>query len=295
MLMTTAGVAAADEADNNALDSSGNTAIAEGGSTSIRYWIVQKGNDGGPTGGQQGNCNARPATPTTVAILAPSDVTVSPSSLTFTECGDANSGFQTVSFSSAKAGSYAITHRVTDTSSGETSNSADFTLRVTAPATAATSLGSVSGSGTYGGAGTLTATLTAGGAGVNGKSVAFTIGNSPAGSATTNSSGVATLTNVSLESLAAGSHSVGASFAGDSTHSSSTGSGTLAIAKAPTTTTVTCPASVDYSGSAITPCSAQVTGAGGLNETLTPAYTNNTNTGTASASASFAETVNYLG
>jgi hypothetical protein len=53
-------------------------------------------------------------------------------------------------------------------------------------------------------------------------------------------------------------------------------------------TTVTCPATVTYSGLAQTPCSATVTGAGGLNISLPVTYTNNTNVGTAQASASFA-------
>ena len=61
----------------------------------------------------------------------------------------------------------------------------------------------------------------------------------------------------------------------------------------PTTTTVTCPASVTYSGVAQTPCTATVTGAGGLSQTLTVSYTNNTNAGTASASASYAGDATY--
>ena len=61
----------------------------------------------------------------------------------------------------------------------------------------------------------------------------------------------------------------------------------------PTTTTVSCPASVVYSGAALTPCTATVTGAGGLNQTLTVAYTNNTNPGTATANASYAGTTTY--
>src|SRR4030095_6753183 len=58
------------------------------------------------------------------------------------------------------------------------------------------------------------------------------------------------------------------------------------INKAASVTVVSCPASVTYTGAAQSPCTATVTGAGGLNQVLTVAYTNNTNAGTANASAS---------
>jgi hypothetical protein len=65
----------------------------------------------------------------------------------------------------------------------------------------------------------------------------------------------------------------------------------------PTVTTVSCPTSVAYTGAALTPCTATVTGggAGGLNQSLTSSiiYANNTNAGTASASASFAGNSTY--
>ena len=64
--------------------------------------------------------------------------------------------------------------------------------------------------------------------------------------------------------------------------------GAWSITKASSTVTLTCPASVVYSGAAQTPCTATVTGAGGLSQSLTVSYTNNTNAGTATASASFA-------
>src|SRR5439155_6724370 len=67
------------------------------------------------------------------------------------------------------------------------------------------------------------------------------------------------------------------------------------IAKASSTTTVTCPSSVTYTGSALTPCTASVSGAGGLSQALTVSYSNNTNAGTASASASYAGDANHLG
>ena len=64
--------------------------------------------------------------------------------------------------------------------------------------------------------------------------------------------------------------------------------GAWSITQASSTVTVICPASVPYNGVAQTPCTATVTGAGGLNQSVTVTYTNNTNAGTATANASFA-------
>ncbi len=102
-----------------------------------------------------------------------------------------------------------------------------------------TALGAVSGSGPFAGTASLTATLTVNGTGVPGKSISFTHNGSAVGSATTNSSGVATLTNVSLSGINAGSYSgaIGASFAGDSGYTSSSGTGTLSVSKANQTIT----------------------------------------------------------
>src|SRR5204863_7040476 len=69
----------------------------------------------------------------------------------------------------------------------------------------------------------------------------------------------------------------------------------LPIYKANSTTVVTCPTtSLTYTGSALTPCTALVTGAGGLSQSLSVSYSNNTNAGTAAASASFAGDANHL-
>jgi Pro-kumamolisin, activation domain/MBG domain (YGX type) len=71
--------------------------------------------------------------------------------------------------------------------------------------------------------------------------------------------------------------------------------GSYTISQASSVTTVTCPPSVTYNGSAQTPCSATATGAGGLNQALTVNYVNNVNAGTATASASFAGDANHTG
>ena len=84
----------------------------------------------------------------------------------------------------------------------------------------------------------------------------------------------------------AGTATASASYAGGADHLPSSGSTTFVIAKAPTTTSVTCSAGpFTYTGSAYTPCSATVTGAGGLSQSATVVYTNNTRPGTATASA----------
>ncbi len=67
------------------------------------------------------------------------------------------------------------------------------------------------------------------------------------------------------------------------------------ITKAPSTVTVTCPASETYTGSGLTPCTASYSGAGGLSGTLTPTYANNTVVGTATASATYVGDANHDG
>jgi hypothetical protein len=85
---------------------------------------------------------------------------------------------------------------------------------------------------------------------------------------------------------------VGASFAGTSTKAASSGTGALTITKAGSTTAVTC-ADGTFTGSALEPCSAAVTGAGGLDDALDVSYTDNVDAGTAHASASFAGDANH--
>lgn len=84
-------------------------------------------------------------------------------------------------------------------------------------------------------------------------------------------------------------------FDGDTNHEGSEDTTTFGITQAASVTTVTCPASVVYNGMAQTPCSASVTGAGGLNFAPVPSYTNNTNAGSASASYTYAGNANHTG
>jgi hypothetical protein len=94
----------------------------------------------------------------------------------------------------------------------------------------------------------------------------------------------------------AGECTITASQAGDSDHLPLTDvPQTFTIFKAASTTTIICLTKVTYTGSPLKPCSASVTGAGGLNRELTVDYTKNINAGMANASASFAGDADYAG
>src|SRR5207245_1901273 len=98
-----------------------------------------------------------------------------------------------------------------------------------------------------------------------------------------------------VNNVNAGTATASASYAGDATHESSSGSQNFEVTKASSTTTVNCPASQTYNGAAIEPCTASYSGAGGLSGTLTPTYSNNTDVGTATASASYDGDANHEG
>ena len=114
-----------------------------------------------------------------------------------------------------------------------TPRAAQATTTVTA--LPSTSLSAVAGSGAYAGTATLTATLTTAGAPLAGMTVAFALTNGTAlmnvGSATTDANGVATLPDVSLAGLHAGTAvgAVRASFAGDSNNAASSAAGNLVV------------------------------------------------------------------
>ena len=93
----------------------------------------------------------------------------------------------------------------------------------------------------------------------------------------------------------AGTATASYTFPGDTNHETSNDSENFTIAKASSTTTVTCPANVTYTGAALTPCTASVAGVGGLNLTPTPTYLNNTNAGLATASHTFTGDANHDG
>src|SRR5213593_3563036 len=93
-----------------------------------------------------------------------------------------------------------------------------------------------------------------------------------------------------------GTASASATYGGDANHLGSTGTGSFSISQAASTTTVSCPVGpYTYDGTAHTPCSATVTGAGGLSLAPTPSYSGNTNAGTATASYTFSGDANHTG
>ena len=103
-----------------------------------------------------------------------------------------------------------------------------------------------------------------------------------------------TLTVSYSNNVSAGTATASASYAGDANHEVSSDTETFVIGKAASTTTVTCEAGpFVYTGLEQTPCTASVTGAGGLSETLTVSYSNNVSAGTATASASYAGDANH--
>jgi Bacterial Ig-like domain (group 3) len=97
--------------------------------------------------------------------------------------------------------------------------------------------------GTHGGTVNLSATLTSNSNPVSGKSVSFSLNGVGVGSASTNGSGVATLSNVSLTGIAVGTYPTGvsASWAGDSSYDPSSGTASLEVDEgaASTTTSLT--------------------------------------------------------
>ena len=97
----------------------------------------------------------------------------------------------------------------------------------------ATALAVEPATGPYNGTATLTATLTAGGLGLAGKPIAFTLGGSAVGTATTSVTGEATLPNVSLAGITGGVYPGGvtASFAGDLGYTAATGANVLTVTR----------------------------------------------------------------
>lgn len=93
----------------------------------------------------------------------------------------------------------------------------------------------------------------------------------------------------------AGTYSATCTFPGDALYEPASDDETLTITKAGSTTTVTCPSGVAYTGTAHEVCAATVTGAGGLNVAVPVTYANNINAGVASANASYGGDANHDG
>src|SRR5215211_3974715 len=116
-------IALADNVQND-VTAGGNDTITTATSTTINYRIIANNGDG------QTGCNAADTSAATLNINAPSGVTATPTSRTFTSCGTN----QSVQFSSSTAGDYTITVSVSDSGTGTYNTSpATFTLHVTNP------------------------------------------------------------------------------------------------------------------------------------------------------------------
>ena len=119
---------------------------------------------------------------------------------------------------------------------------------IVAPTSIATTLTVDPAAGTYGGTVNLSATLTDGVNGISGQTVSFTLNGNGVGSAMTNGSGVATLSNVSLSGINAGTYptGVGASFAGSGNYLAGSDTAALTVNKATPVITWSNPADIVY-------------------------------------------------
>ncbi len=222
--------------DADTLQASGDTTKQAGQNGSARFHLLPENKqEDDPVGG----CNATTSDKVKVAVnstakgkdgnvLATSPVTfASPGSVDLEGCDDP----KTTTIDNAKSLGYTVSNSaqvgdvisVTASASGGRSpggktgvySTDTFTITIVAPPEQGTALNVSPARGTYGGNTSVSATLSAGGTGVANKSVNFTF-NGRNVSASTNSSGVATLTGVSLSGLDAGTHAdaVSASYTG---------------------------------------------------------------------------------
>ncbi len=211
-----------------------NLTAGSGVNGNVSFFVAEKENDDGKSG-----CNLTGSSKLVAAVNNSDDsvATVSASSVEFTSCGDVKQ----LTVTPLKAGQTTITLTSKENTTGGSFNLAPATFNVVVAAAAETqkdtSLAVSSASGTYGGTTNLEAKLSSSSTGVSGKSVDFTLDGKSVGSATTNSSGVATLSNVSLSGINAGTHAgaVVANFAGDTGYKASLGSNDLTVNKAPLT------------------------------------------------------------
>ena len=181
----------------------------------------------------------------------------------------------------------------------------DNTTFTTTVATTPTSLSVAAASGVYGGTTTLSATLTSGASPLAGRTVSFSLNGASVGSSTTNASGVASLSNVSLSGINAGFYPGGvgsgveANFGGAAPYASSTGNNSLTVTRATLIVgsggIYITPYNVSYDGSAHT-ATGTVTGINGedLSNLLDLAGTTHTDAGDYTADSwSFAGNANY--
>jgi hypothetical protein len=109
-------------------------------------------------------------------------------------------------------------------------------------------------------------------------------------------SGPATISGAVVTISGVGNVTVRATQSGDANYNAASNvDRSFTITKASSSVSVNCPASQTYSASAIEPCTAAYSGAGGLNGSVAPTYISNINVGTATASASYGGDANHEG
>ena len=210
-------------------------------------------------------------------------------------------GSPATTFSAGSAGSLGTQAHTYTTTGNKTVNvsvrdkdgatgSISFTVNVTTPVQAPTTLSVASASGTYGGNASFSATLrkTSDNTPVAGKTINFTRNGTSVGSATTNASGVATLSSVSLSGVNAGTYAsgVGASFTADSTHGGSTGTNSLTVLRKELTGSFTTPNKIYDGTTAATVASRSLPGVIGTDDVtlnVTNARFDNKNVGNGKA------------
>ncbi len=169
----------------------------------------------------------------------------------------ASGGLASLTYVVPTGGAIGSSHPITAAFAGDSGDSASSGSASLTVSKYGTTLGVVAVTGVPGQTVTLSATLkrASGGASVSGESVTFSVDGAAVGTATTNASGIATLSYMVPLGATIGSHSITAAFAGDATYLTSTGNGTLTV-KYATTLTV-----------------ANASGARGTNVTLTATLT----------------------
>jgi MYXO-CTERM domain-containing protein len=156
-------------------------------------------------------------------------------------------GIATFATTTLAVGAHTVTAEYGGGGNHNGSTSAPLTQNVNAAA-AMIALTATPSPATFGGSVTLTATLT----GANGTptgTIAFTDGTTALGMGTLDASGIATLP---VTTLAAGMHTLGAAYGGDTIYATGTGSAALVVNKAATTTTLASSLNPSTLGAAVT-------------------------------------------
>jgi MYXO-CTERM domain-containing protein len=189
----------------------------------------------------------------TVKATAPSSGTPS-GTVTFKEGATtlgtgtlSGTGIATFATTTLAVGSHTVTAEYGGGANHNASTSAPLTQNVTAAA-AMIALTATPSPATFGAAVTLTATVS----GANGTptgTIAFKDGMTALGMGTLSASGVATL---SVPNLTAGPHTLGAAYSGDTTYATGTGTASLVVNKAATTTTLVSSLNPSTAGAAVT-------------------------------------------